>query len=134
MMFLSAQRARIVFLVILLSLIPAAAWAQRRVTNYPSLQSQIDKEYYGRQVDADNELAKLIAVNQEFDLLREDEFNDKRGLPPWLRVWWRKAHPEGDYNAVDPTKGYPLVLKEILEWMMTHQDLKAGPGVVGGEE
>jgi len=130
MMFPSAIRARNVFLIVLLLLVPAATWAQRRATTYPSLQSQLDKEYYGRHVDTDNELAKLIAVNQEFDMLRADEFNDERGLPPWLRVWWRKAHPEGEYTATDPTKGYPLVLKEILEWMMTHQDLKPGPGEV----
>ncbi len=97
-------------------------------TKYPSLESQLTQEYKGHFVEQDSELAKLIAANQEFDMLRADEFSDKRGLPPWLRVWWRKEHPEVEYNAEDPTKGYPLVLKEILEWMITHQDLKPGPG------
>lgn len=95
----------------------------------PTLESQLEKEYFGRHVVENSELADLIKSNQDFEMLRDDEFNDIRGLPPWLRVWWRKAHPEGEYTASDPTKGYPLVLKEILEWMMTHQDLKAGPGM-----
>src|SRR5689334_21693902 len=48
-------------------------------------------------------------------------------VPPWLKVYWRKGHPEANYdNDLDPTGGYPLVLKEVLEWMMTHQDLQPG--------
>ena len=39
-----------------------------------------------------------------------------------------EAHPETEYKADDPTGGYPRVLPEILEWMLTHQDLKSGPG------
>jgi len=96
--------------------------------DYPSLQMQLTAKYHGESVAPDSELARLIAENQEFSMLRPDEFNDERGLPPWLRVWYRKGHPEVEYSAEDPTKGYPLVLKEILEWMVTHQDLKPGPG------
>jgi hypothetical protein len=120
--------ARTIFFILICLLVSASVSAQRRPLIYPSLQDQLVQEYYGRRVDPDTALAQLIADNQEFDRLRADEFSDKRGLPPWLRVWWRKAHPESEYNAADPTKGYPLVLKEILEWMMTHQDLKPGPG------
>lgn len=101
---------------------------------YPSLSEQLEKEYNGHKVELNSELASFIAQNQDFGLLRADEFNDKRGLPPWLRVWWRKMHPEGEYTESDPTKGYPLVLKEILEWMITHQDLKAGPGLGESEK
>ncbi|MBP6001815.1 MAG: hypothetical protein KA746_00140 [Pyrinomonadaceae bacterium] len=96
--------------------------------DYPTLERQLTQEYHGEKVQPESELARLIARNQEFEMLRADEFSDKRGLPPWLRVWWRKAHPEAVYTAEDPTMGYPLVLKEILEWMMSHQDLKPGPG------
>src|SRR3982750_2239266 len=130
MMLSSANTARTVVFVIFLMLVPGAVWAQRRPTVYPSLQDQLEQKYYGRNVRTDTALAQLIADNQQFDRLRSDEFNDKRGLPLWLRVYWRKQHPEAEYRADDPTKGYPLVLKEILEWMMTHQDLKAGPGEV----
>ncbi len=121
--------ARTILLLLMFLLVSVGISAQRRPLVYPSLQDQLVQEYVGRRVDPDNALARLIAENQEFDKLRADEFSDKRGLPPWIRVWWRKAHPDGDYNSIDPTKGYPLVLKEILEWMMTHQDLKPGPGV-----
>ena len=49
-------------------------------------------------------------------------------MPLWLRVWWRKAHPDSKYSADNPTGGYPRALNEILEWMMMHQDLQEGPG------
>src|SRR5262249_39372301 len=35
-------------------------------------------------------------------------------------------HPQLDYQASDPTGGYPHVLKEIHEWMTSHQDLLPG--------
>src|SRR6476659_5934646 len=127
MKFSPRLKARTIVLILMSLLVTAGVSAQRRRTLvYPSLQDQVAPAYYGRRVDPDNALARLIAANQEFDMLRADEFNDKRGLPPWLRVYWRKLHPEAEYNADDPTKGYPLVLKEILEWMTTHQDLKPG--------
>lgn len=74
---------------------------------------------------------QLIITNQDFSILREDEKTDKRNLPPWLRVFWRKAHPDGNYNADDPTGGYPRVLNEIREWMQSHQNLQSGPGNSG---
>lgn len=104
---------------------PFEAVAQRR---FPTLSEQLNQKYLGRSVAHTSKLAGLISDNQEFGMLRPDEFNDKRGLPPWLRVWYRKHHPDLEYSASDPTKGYPLALKEILEWMVTHQDLKPGPG------
>ena len=59
-------------------------------------------------------------------MLDPSEAKDLRIPPPWLRVWWRKAHPELTYDMSDPTGGYPLVLKEIWEWMLHHQDLQPG--------
>jgi hypothetical protein len=100
---------------------------------YPTLDKQLSTVYHGRMVERGTALENLIKRNQDFDMLRADEFNDLRGLPPWIRVLWRKSHPEGVYTASDPTKGYPHVLKEIVEWMMTHQDLKPGPGKVENE-
>lgn len=124
---------RTALLIFAALLISTTVSAQRDQGNkYPSLESQLTQKYNGHFVEQDSELAKLIAANQDFEMLRADEFGDKRGLPPWIRVWWRKQHPELEYNAEDPTKGYPLVLKEIVEWMVTHQDLKPGPGK--GEE
>src|SRR4029453_3463543 len=65
--------------------------------------------------------------NQDFSLLRPEEAKDRIGIPLWLRVLWRRAHPEMVYSGKDPTGGYPLVLREVYEWMVTHQDLVPGP-------
>ncbi len=73
-------------------------------------------------------LAALIAANQDFSLLRPEEAKDNLRIPLWLRVYWRKAHPEGVYSASDPAGGYPRVLKEVHAWMVSHQDLVPGPG------
>jgi hypothetical protein len=72
-------------------------------------------------------LEALIAAHQDFSLLRPEEAHDKIPVPPWLRVIWRQAHPEAHYSATDPTGGYPLVLKEVHEWMLSHQSLVPGP-------
>ncbi len=72
-------------------------------------------------------LEALIAAHQDFSLLRPEEAHDKIPVPLWLRVIWRQAHPEGNYSATDPTGGYPLVLKEVHEWMLSHQSLVPGP-------
>jgi hypothetical protein len=103
---------------------------------WPSLAEQLDAAGVGGPA-ADSALARLIAENQDFRLLRPEESGDGLPLPPWLRVWWRRAHPEGPYPAGDPTGGYPLVLKEIHEWMLTHPDLQPGegePAVAPGED
>ena len=102
--------------------------SKKQSVKWQTLTEQLQQEYDGETVIPGSELDKLIRNNQEFSMLRPDEATDKRGLPPWLRVFWRKNHPDADYNGEDPTGGYPLVLKEVLEWMMTHQDLKPGPG------
>jgi hypothetical protein len=96
---------------------------------WPSVDQQLTQEYLGRAVESESALEKLIRDNQDFSILRDGESADKLRFPPWLRVWWRKAHPDENYSGQDPTGGYPRALNEILEWMMTHQDLKDGPGV-----
>ena len=59
--------------------------------------------------------------------MRADELATTRpDLPPWLKVIWRREHPKGNYTADDPSGGYPLVLREVHEWMLSHQDLKPG--------
>jgi hypothetical protein len=101
-----------------------SAAQQGPVSPWPSIAEQLQKSG----VRPGTALERLIRDNQELSLLRLDEATDLRRLPPWARVWWRKSHPELAYLASDPTGGYPLVLKEIVEWMMWHQDLKPGPG------
>jgi hypothetical protein len=92
---------------------------------WPSLQSQLAQD----RVPAGSPLAKLIASNQDFQLLRPEEAYDKVVAPPWLRVLWRKEHPDMQYVPGDGSGGYPLVLKEVYEWMVSHPDLWPGsPG------
>src|SRR5262245_54616445 len=105
----------------LLMLTAAGAFAAR-ADGWPTLREQLAESH----VPAGSALEKLIRANQDFSLLRPDEAYDKILVPPWLRVIWRKAHPEVDYSPMDPTGGYPLVLKEVAEWMETHPNLKPG--------
>ena len=70
-------------------------------------------------------LEKLILDHQDFHLLRPEEAHDTLGFPPWLRVYWRKSHPEGKYSADDPSGGYPRVLNRVHAWMLAHQDLQS---------
>lgn len=104
------------------SLLPAVAHAQLQTKPWPSVRQQLVES----KVQPGSALERLIRDHQDFSLLRAEESADSRGLPPWLRVLWRRNHPELTYSAADPTGGYPLVLREILEWMMTHQDLLPG--------
>lgn len=86
---------------------------------WPSVDQQIAKD----KVERGSPLEKFIRANQDFHMLRAEEAGDKIPVPAWLRVAWRKAHPEGAYTGDDPTGGYPHVLKEMHEWMVKHQDL-----------
>ena len=112
---------RLLFAVLFLTL-SAAAFAATGDAGWPTLKTQIQKA----EAPAGSALEKLIRANQDFSLLRAEEANDKIRIPLWLRVIWRKAHPEGTYLATDPTGGYPLVLKEVEEWMEKHPDLRPG--------
>jgi hypothetical protein len=90
---------------------------------WPSVERQLAES----NVVPGSALEKLIRDNQDFHLLRSEEATDKIGLPQWLRVYWRKQHPEVEYRADDPTGGYPRVLKNLHAWMLTHQDLQPDP-------
>jgi len=89
---------------------------------WPTLAEQLRADG----VKSGSALEALITANQDFSLLRPDEFKDKLLVPLWLRVIWRRAHPEMTYSAADPTGGYPFVLKEVREWMVSHQNLVPG--------
>jgi hypothetical protein len=84
----------------------------------------VERQFAEANVRPGSALERLIQHNQDFHLLRSEEATDKIGLPPWLRVYWRKQHPELEYRADDPTGGYPRALKNIYAWMLTHQDLQ----------
>jgi hypothetical protein len=115
--------APLVLAVVLSLPLVVSAQTQTPATNavWPQLASQLKGVQPGSAYEA------LIRDNQQFDLLRADEFtSNRRDLPPWIKVMWRKAHPEGTYSAEDQSGGYPLVLKEVVEWMQHHQDLQRG--------
>jgi hypothetical protein len=89
---------------------------------FPSLDAQLRAAHAA----PGSAFEKLIRENQDFSKLQARDAQDKI-VPAWLKVYWQKGHPEVDYtNPVDPTGGYPLVLKEILEWMTAHQDFRPG--------
>jgi len=99
-----------------------AATIASAAPKFPTLDDQL-KHAKAKKGSA---LEKLIKDNQDFSKLKAKDADDPV-VPPWLKVYWRKGHPEGNYdNDNDATGGYPHVLKEVLEWMMTHQDLKPG--------
>ncbi len=100
----------------------APAQAQPSTDRVPTLAEQLKKA--GARPGTAFE--RLIKENQDFSVLRADERADTGRVPPWLKVIWRKANPDGHYTAADPTGGYPFVLKEVLEWMQSHQDLRPG--------
>ncbi|HKQ60353.1 MAG TPA: hypothetical protein VJS92_03650 [Candidatus Polarisedimenticolaceae bacterium] len=109
------------------------AQTQQVRPNWPSLDSQLVRD----KVAAGSALERLIRENQSFEMLDARESTDKIRVPLWLRVLWRKSHPEMSYSADDPTGGYPFVLKEAHEWMLAHQDLQPGepePDVLPGVE
>ena len=86
---------------------------------WPTLEKQL-AEAKARPGSA---LEKLIRDNQDFALLRAEEADDNLGFPPWLRVYWRKAHPEAKYSPNDPSGGYPRILNRIHDQMLTHKNL-----------
>jgi hypothetical protein len=98
---------------------PAAADSNGKIRQWPTVEQQLAKD----RIRPGSNLEGLVYANQDFDMLRPGEMNDKIGIAPWLRVLWRKAHPELTYAADDPTGGYPRVLHEVHEWMLHHQDL-----------
>jgi hypothetical protein len=86
---------------------------------WPSVEAQLEQD----RVPPGSALERLIRENQDFHLLRPEEARDQIRLPLWLRVQWRKQHPDRKYSADDPTGGYPRVLRSIHAWMVANPDL-----------
>lgn len=100
---------------------------------FPSIEEQL----HASKVTRGSALEKLIRDNQDFDLLSSQEAHDDAGLPPWLRVYWRKSHPDEQRSTVNPGASYPDVLYTIYTWMLSHQDLswskQTRPAASGGK-
>jgi hypothetical protein len=88
---------------------------------WPTIGEQLAEDH----VIPGSPLEAWIEANQDFSILRPEELNDQLNIPPWLRVVWRKEHPEDSYSANDRSGGYPRALKDIHRWMVSHQDLKS---------
>ena len=112
------MKPRLIALLAALIGLPALAVAQ--ASHWPSLHTQLARDH----VPSGSALERYIEDNQDFALLDPRELSDDVRIPPWLRVQWRKAHPEMQYDAADPTGGYPYVLKEAHEWMRAHPNLE----------
>ena len=92
-----------------------------------SSRSPLDEQLRAARAVPGSPLDQLIRNNQDFKLLHAREASDDRtDLPLWLRVHWRKNHPETSFLPDDPTGGYPRALKKLHIWMLANQDL---PGV-----
>jgi hypothetical protein len=110
--------------------LPAAVEAQAQKGGWPSVAAQLRRDG----VAPGSALAQLIADHQDIALLRPEEAHDRLPLPLWLRVLWRRSHPETEYDPADPTGGYPRALAEIHDWMVRHQDLRAAPEAAGATQ
>ena len=113
----------VLLLLVLAVVLPTSASGANPVGNpWPTLSEQLRADA----VVPRSALEALITANQDFSVLGPEEAKDHIRIPLWLRVIWRRAHPEMVYSPADPMGGYPFVLKEAHEWMVTHQDLRPG--------
>jgi len=112
----------IVVAFILAGLLPVSQAAAAGRLVWPTVQEQLEKDH----VKGGSALERLILNNQDFSILNAEESQDHLRIPLWLRVLWRKSHPQDTFSPLDPTGGYPLVLNEVREWMVSHQDLRPG--------
>jgi len=111
--------------------LPVVAQTDKDPASWPSVRQQLMQD----KVKTGSPLEQLIRANQDFQLLNEREAKDNIRVPAWLRVLYLKNNPDFVYNFKDPAGGYPHALKEIHEWMLTHQDLQIGqPDVSYGPE
>ena len=107
---------------------------QRRASpgsrKWPSVEEQLKEA----NVVHGSALEQLIRDNQDFELLHPAEIDDGLPIPPWLRVHWRKLHPEDIPDESSPAASYPYpdVLDSIYEWMRIHQDLPGWSTSTGG--
>lgn len=91
---------------------------------WPTIEEQLKES----RVRPGSALEKLIKENQDFGMLPPEEARDKLRIPLWLRVHFRKNHPELTFKPGDPTGGYPLALRDLYNWMIRNQDLPAQKG------
>jgi hypothetical protein len=94
----------------------------------------VDAQIQSAQAPEGSALANLIRSNQDFDLLHPDELDDEYPTPLWLRVAWRKQHPEVQMPANNPGAAYPEVLSQVYRRMVANpHDAWGGQANTSGE-
>ena len=87
--------------------------------------SSVEDQLRTARVEHGSALEQLVRDNQDVSLLRPEESeNDGIDIPLWLRVHYRKNHPELTPAPAGPVGDYPEALENLYEWMKTHQDLR----------
>lgn len=90
----------------------------------PSVEDEIEKAHAPK----GSALDTLIRESQDYGLLAPEELVDEYPIPLWLRVAWRKAHPEIPMPAKNPGAAYPEVLSQIYKRMIASPNELWGPG------
>jgi hypothetical protein len=94
--------------------------ASAAAPRWPSLEEQLRKAG----ATHGSELEKLITANQDVTRLRPEEHeNDGIDIPLWLRVHYRKNHPDQPL-AAKALADYPEALENLHEWLKKHQNMK----------
>jgi hypothetical protein len=93
--------------------------SQAESVNWPSVEAQLDAAKGSR----GTALEQLIRDNQDFNLLHPKEAHDDFKIPLWLRVQFRKRHPEVQLSTVNPGASYPEALEMLHKWMLANPDL-----------
>lgn len=92
------------------------------VRGVPSLNAQIKEANAAK----GSRLEQLIRENQDVELLAPEEIDDKFSYPLWLRIWWRKQHPEVQMPATNPGGAYPEVLSQLNKRIKANPELPWG--------
>jgi hypothetical protein len=72
-------------------------------------------------------LEKLIQEHQDRSLLHPEESpDDSLRLPLWIRVYWRRNHPDLQVSTVNPLAAYPDMLNQLHAWMLSHPNTPLG--------
>ena len=94
-----------------------------RKPQLPTIKDQLDSA----KAPKGSALEKLIRANQDFDVLRPEEVDDDYPVPLWLRVVWRKQHPDVQLPSKNPGAAYPEVLSQLYKRMVANPDDAWGP-------
>ena len=88
----------------------------------PTLTDQIRQS----RAPSGSRLEAVIRENQNFEILHPDELDDDYPLPLWLRVFWRKNHPDVQMPDKNPGAAYPEVLSQVYRRMVANPNVPWG--------